>query len=90
MQGNQQQRLEEKIPYGLALREGEVKWFNDSKGFGFINEGDDGIDIFVHFSCIRCDGYKKLDGGQKVRFAYIDTPKGLQAVYVLPEKEHHA
>ncbi|MFO8016140.1 MAG: cold shock domain-containing protein [Candidatus Woesearchaeota archaeon] len=63
---------------------GYVKWFNDSKGFGFI-EDDDGIDVFVHYSCIKCDGYKTLDDGQLVKYKYIDTPKGLQAVWVRPD-----
>lgn len=62
--------------------EGYVKWFNDSKGFGFI-EQDTGEDIFVHFSIIDGEGYKSLSDGQKVQFDYIDTPKGLQATKVV-------
>ena len=62
--------------------QGYVKWFNDSKGFGFI-EQDTGEDIFVHFSTIEGEGYKSLTDGQKVEFEYIDTPKGLQATRVL-------
>ena len=64
------------------MTEGYVKWFNDSKGFGFI-EQDTGEDIFVHFSAIEGEGYKSLTDGQKVEFEYIDTPKGLQAVKVV-------
>ena len=61
--------------------QGYVKWFNDSKGFGFI-EQDTGEDIFVHFSAIEGEGYKSLSDGQQVEFEYIDTPKGLQATKV--------
>ena len=61
---------------------GQVKWFNDTKGFGFI-EQDTGEDIFVHFSVIEGEGYKSLDDGQEVFFEFIDTPKGLQATRVI-------
>ena len=64
------------------MAQGYVKWFNDSKGFGFI-EQDTGEDIFVHFSAIQGDGYKSLNDGQMVEFEYIDTPKGLQATSVI-------
>ena len=55
-----------------------VKWFNDSKGFGFI-EYDKGEDIFVHYSAIKADGYKTLTEGQEVSFNLISTDKGYQA-----------
>lgn len=55
-----------------------VKWFNDSKGFGFI-EYTEGEDIFVHYSAIKADGYKTLNEGQEVSFNLISTTKGYQA-----------
>lgn len=55
---------------------GSVKWFNDSKGYGFIQvEGVD-HDIFVHYTAIQGDGFKTLDEGQRVQFELIDGPKG--------------
>ena len=60
---------------------GKVKWFNAEKGFGFI-EGEDGKDVFVHFSAITMDGYKTLDEGVAVEFDVIKGAKGPQAVDV--------
>jgi CspA family cold shock protein len=57
---------------------GTVKWFNATKGFGFIGR-DGGEDVFVHFSAIQMDGYKRLTEGQKVEFTVEQGPKGLQA-----------
>lgn len=57
---------------------GTVKWFNASKGYGFIC-GDDGVDVFAHFSQIRSDGFKTLDEGQKVSFDVTQGEKGPQA-----------
>jgi CspA family cold shock protein len=57
---------------------GTVKWFNGEKGFGFIT-GEDGKDVFAHFSQINSDGYKSLDEGQKVSFDVVEGPKGPQA-----------
>jgi len=58
-----------------------VKWFNNSKGYGFIQQ-DDGTDIFVHFSAIAAEGYKTLDEGQAVEYEIAQGPKGLQAANV--------
>ena len=60
---------------------GKIKWFNAEKGFGFI-EGEDGKDVFVHFSAITMDGYKTLDEGVAVEFDVIEGAKGPQAVDV--------
>lgn len=60
---------------------GKVKWFNRTKGFGFI-EQDAGEDVFVHYSAINQDGFKTLDEGDPVQFEVVDGPKGLQAVNV--------
>jgi len=57
---------------------GTVKWFNSEKGFGFIT-GEDGNDVFAHFSQIEVDGYKSLEEGQQVSFEVAQGPKGPQA-----------
>ena len=63
----------------MSVREqGIVKWFNDSKGFGFIQRNS-GEDIFVHFRAIQGDGYRSLQDGQKVEFIVVEGQKGLQA-----------
>jgi CspA family cold shock protein len=61
--------------------QGKVKWFNDSKGYGFI-ERDGGRDVFVHFSAINGDGFKTLAEGETVEFEVTDGPKGPQAANV--------
>ncbi len=58
---------------------GTVKWFNDSKGFGFIQQDDGGEDVFVHHTAIQMDGFRTLAEGQKVQFDVTKGPKGLQA-----------
>ncbi|WP_192929850.1 cold-shock protein [Alkaliphilus serpentinus] len=60
------------------MMNGTVKWFNSEKGFGFIT-GEDGNDVFAHFSQISKDGYKTLEEGQKVSFKVVQGPKGPQA-----------
>ena len=60
---------------------GTVKWFNGTKGFGFI-EREGGKDVFVHFSAISMDGYKSLTEGQRVEFEVVQGPKGAQAANV--------
>jgi len=65
------------------LTQGTVKWFNGTKGYGFIT-GEDGKDYFVHFSAIQVDGFKTLDEGQKVSFDIESGQKGPQAANVKP------
>ena len=57
---------------------GIVKWFNAEKGYGFIT-GEDGEDVFVHFSAIQSEGFKSLDDGQEVEYELKEGPKGMQA-----------
>jgi CspA family cold shock protein len=64
------------------MAKGKVKWFNASKGYGFI-EQENGEDVFVHFSAIQSEGYKTLDEGQAVEFEVTQGPKGAQASNVV-------
>ena len=61
------------------MQEGQVKWFNEQKGYGFIQRDDGEKDIFVHFSGIEGDGFRILKEGQKVSFEVEDSPKGPKA-----------
>jgi len=63
----------------VFMATGTVKWFNDSKGFGFITPDDGGEDLFAHFSAIQMNGFKTLKEGQKVQFEVTQGPKGKQA-----------
>ena len=67
----------------LETRKGRVKWFNNEKGYGFIENGAGvGEDVFVHYSAIEQEGYKSLKEGDVVEFTLIDTSKGKQAIDV--------
>ena len=61
---------------------GKVKWFNDAKGYGFIERGD-GDDVFVHYTAIQGTGFRSLSEGQEVEFEVVDGPKGKQAANVV-------
>ena len=63
------------------MAQGQVKWFNDAKGYGFISQ-EDGEDVFVHFSAIQAQGFKSLAEGDRVEFEVTRGPKGLQAANV--------
>jgi CspA family cold shock protein len=65
----------------MSVTTGQVKWFNESKGFGFL-EQENGPDVFVHFSSIKAEGFKTLQEGQKVQFEIQDGQKGPQAANV--------
>ena len=64
------------------MNKGTVKWFNATKGYGFITNSENGEDVFVHFSGIVADGYKTLEEGQSVTFDITEGNRGLQAVNV--------
>ena len=67
----------------MSKRKGNVKWFNEAKGFGFITPEDGSKDVFVHFSAILNDGFKTLAEGQKVEFEIVDGAKGPSAANVV-------
>jgi len=64
------------------MQHGRVKWFNDAKGYGFIEQPDGGADVFVHYSTIEMDGYKTLAEGMEVEYEVTQGDKGLQATRV--------
>ena len=64
---------------------GKVKWFNDLKGFGFIEPDDGGPDVFAHFSAIDMDGFKTLKEGSRVSYEVNEGPKGLLAIHIRAE-----
>ena len=65
---------------------GTVKWFNNAKGYGFIEPSAGGNDIFVHYSTIEMEGYKSLKAGQEVTFDLSEGPKGVHATDISPAK----
>jgi CspA family cold shock protein len=65
----------------LGMARGNVKWFNDAKGYGFISRSD-GPDVFVHHTAIMAEGFRTLTEGQEVEFEIVEGPKGLQAANV--------
>jgi len=72
----------------MDMTTGKVKWFNDAKGYGFI-ESEDGVDVFVHYSAIEMDGFKSLREGQQVDYELHETPKGRQASNVKVSESIH-
>ncbi|MNF06427.1 Cold shock-like protein CspD [compost metagenome] len=66
----------------MRMASGKVKWFNNAKGYGFINEDGKTEDLFAHYSAIQMDGYKTLKAGQPVKFEIIQGPKGMHAVNI--------
>ena len=70
----------------MSKETGKVKWFNNSKGYGFI-ERSEGGDVFVHHSAIQSEGYRTLEEGQSVEFTVVQGPKGLQAQEVVRADE---
>ncbi|MDR0458569.1 MAG: cold-shock protein [Burkholderiaceae bacterium] len=69
------------------MPQGRVKWFNDLKGFGFIEPDDGGPDVFAHFSAIEMDGFKTLKEGARVQFEVGQGPKGLLAQHIRAESD---
>ncbi|UDG81469.1 MULTISPECIES: transcription antiterminator/RNA stability regulator CspE [Candidatus Profftia] len=67
----------------MTKKTGQVKWFNESKGFGFIEQQDGSKDVFVHFSAIASEGFKTLTEGQRVEYTIQDSPRGPAAANVV-------
>lgn len=72
------------------MASGKVKWFNNAKGYGFINEEGKSDDLFAHYSAIEMEGYKTLKAGQPVSFEIIQGPKGLHAIKINSAKTQSA
>ena len=68
--------------------QGKVKWFNNAKGYGFLEHEGGSKDVFVHFSAIQGDGYRSLNEGEAVEFEIVDSPKGPQAANVVKTMTH--
>ncbi|HAB01480.1 MAG TPA: cold shock domain protein CspD [Pseudomonas sp.] len=64
------------------MASGKVKWFNNAKGYGFVNEEGKSEDLFAHYSAVQMDGYKTLKAGQSVIFDLVQGPKGMHAVNI--------
>jgi CspA family cold shock protein len=73
-----------------SMSTGQVKWFNNAKGFGFILPDGGGGDLFAHYSAITMEGYKTLKAGQAVSFDIIEGPKGLHAANIMPVRSSAA
>ena len=67
----------------MSMVKGKVKWFNDTKGYGFINSEGEEKDIFVHYSAVKADGFRSLSEGDEVEFELIQSDKGLKAENVI-------
>ncbi|WP_434773573.1 cold shock domain-containing protein CspD [Pseudomonas entomophila] len=67
------------------MTSGKVKWFNNAKGYGFVNKDGSTEDLFAHYSAVRIEGYKTLKAGQRVVFDIVQGPKGLHAINITPE-----
>ena len=67
---------------GESMAKGQVKWFNNAKGYGFILPDDVCEDLFAHFSSINMDGYKSLKAGESVEFEVLEGPKGIHAINI--------
>jgi cold shock protein len=69
------------------MARGVVKWFNDAKGFGFIQPDEGGEDVFAHFSAVQMDGFRTLKQGSRVAFEVVQGPKGHLAQNIRPDSE---
>jgi CspA family cold shock protein len=75
-------KIKTRVVEGSIMSTGQVKWFNNAKGFGFILPDGGGGDLFAHYSAITMDGYKTLKAGQTVSFDIVEGPKGLHAANI--------